>query len=107
MIGGVLKEKAETGTPEGTSVVVEELFFNTPARKKFQKNLNTELARIHGILEGLCLAHPQVSFGFTTTTASSSQPTGPPSHSIRSHRIFGNDCARELSRSLPTCRSCT
>ena len=42
VIGGEIKEKRETGAPGGTSVLVEELFYNTPARKKFQKNLNTE-----------------------------------------------------------------
>ena len=62
VVGGVTKTKGETGAPGGTSILVEELFFNTPARKKFQKSLNTELARIHGIVEGLCLSCPQVSF---------------------------------------------
>jgi len=62
--GGKLLEQQETGAPEGTSVHVEELFFNTPARKKFLKSLNTELAHIHGILEGICLAWPQIAFRF-------------------------------------------
>ncbi len=62
VVGGVVNTKGATGAPEGTNVFVEELFFNTPARKKFQKSLNTELARIHGILEGLCLAYPRISF---------------------------------------------
>jgi DNA mismatch repair protein MutL len=105
--GGVLKERQETGTPEGTSVVVEELFFNTPARKKFQKNLNTELARIHGILEGLCLAHPQVSFRFYHNNREQlvTDRTAQPLDTIA--RIFGNECARELipvSADLPFMR---
>ena len=96
VIGGAKKEKGETGTPEGTSVLVEELFFNTPARKKFQKNLNTELARIHGILEGLCLAYPQVSFRFYHNNREqlATDRTTRPLDTIA--RIFGNDCAREL-----------
>jgi DNA mismatch repair protein MutL len=60
--GGEIQETRETGAPEGTSVLVEDLFFNTPARKKFQKSKNTEIAHIHAILEGICLAHPEVSF---------------------------------------------
>jgi DNA mismatch repair protein MutL len=60
--GGKEPEVSETGAPEGTSVFVEDLFFNTPARKKFQKSKNTESAHIHAILEGICLAHPEISF---------------------------------------------
>ncbi|MDD1695397.1 MAG: DNA mismatch repair endonuclease MutL, partial [Methanoregula sp.] len=60
--GGKLQETGETGSPEGTMVLVEDLFFNTPARKKFQKSKNTEISHILKILEGICLAHPEISF---------------------------------------------
>ncbi len=60
--GGKILGNSETGAPDGTSILVEDLFFNTPARKKFQKSKNTELAHIHDILEGLCLSHPSVAF---------------------------------------------
>ena len=60
--GGEIKERSLTGAPAGTRVLVEDLFFNTPARKKFQKSKNTELANIHAIMEGICLAHPDISF---------------------------------------------
>jgi DNA mismatch repair protein MutL len=60
--GGKILKTAEIGAPEGTSVLVEDLFFNTPARKKFQKSKNTEIAHIHAILEGICLAHSDISF---------------------------------------------
>lgn len=94
--GGVIRSHGETGTPEGTMVVVEDLFYNTPARKKFLKNLNTEISHITGILEGLALAHPQISFHY--------------SHNGREHlaterssrlldtiaRIFGAFIARDL-----------
>jgi DNA mismatch repair protein MutL len=60
--GGEVLETAVTGAPDGTSILVEDLFFNTPARKKFQKSKNTELAHIHDILEGICLSHPAVAF---------------------------------------------
>jgi DNA mismatch repair protein MutL len=60
--GGAILEVSETGAPEGTSVIVEDLFFNTPARKKFQKSLPVELAQIFSIGEGICLAHPSIAF---------------------------------------------
>lgn len=63
--GGVIKEHGETGTPEGTLVVVQELFFNTPARKKFLKSLNTEISHITGVIEGLALAHPEIAFHYS------------------------------------------
>ena len=62
IVGGVMQETAEVGAPDGTSVEVGDLFFNTPARKKFQKSLNTEITRIHAIMEGICLSHPGISF---------------------------------------------
>jgi DNA mismatch repair protein MutL len=60
--GGSLLGISEIGIPEGTSMIVEELFYNTPARLKFQKSLQSELSRITGIVEGLSLSHPDVSF---------------------------------------------
>jgi DNA mismatch repair protein MutL len=63
--GGKLIESAGTGAPDGTSILVGDLFFNTPARKKFQKSKNTELAHIHDILEGICLSHPEIAFHLT------------------------------------------
>jgi len=60
--GGVITTNTGIGAPEGTSILVEDLFYNTPARKKFQKTRNTELAHIHGLLEGIVLAHPSVAF---------------------------------------------
>ncbi|MDP2798010.1 MAG: DNA mismatch repair endonuclease MutL [Methanoregula sp.] len=62
IVGGTVKEHAGTGAPEGTSILVEDLFFNTPARKKFLKTINTELARIHTLMEGICFSHPEISF---------------------------------------------
>ncbi|MFZ0005595.1 MAG: DNA mismatch repair endonuclease MutL [Methanoregula sp.] len=107
VIGGILHEKRATGAPEGTNVLVEELFFNTPARKKFQKSLNTELARIHGILEGLCLAYPSISFRlfYNNREQLATERTSQLLNTIT--RIFGNEYARELlpvSADLPILR---
>ncbi|MDO9035673.1 MAG: DNA mismatch repair endonuclease MutL [Methanoregula sp.] len=60
--GGTVKEHAGIGAPEGTSILVEDLFFNIPVRKKFLKTINTELAHIHTIMEGVCFSHPECSF---------------------------------------------
>jgi DNA mismatch repair protein MutL len=59
--GGEIRERGEIGTPEGTTILIENLFFNIPVRKKFLKSLATELAHINGIVEGLALSHPNIS----------------------------------------------
>jgi DNA mismatch repair protein MutL len=63
--GGRLVNVAQTGAPEGTLVTVRQLFFNTPARRKFLKSAATELAHIADILDRMALAWPQVQFRLT------------------------------------------
>ena len=60
--GGEVLESTETGAPEGTSIAVEDIFFNTPARRKFLRSRQTELTHIYGVAEHLALANPEVSF---------------------------------------------
>jgi DNA mismatch repair protein MutL len=60
--GGTITANTGIAAAGGTSILVEDLFFNTPARKKFQKSRNTELAHIHGLLEGIVLSHPKIAF---------------------------------------------
>lgn len=60
--GGEVVERSEVGAPEGTTVIVERLFYNTPARRKFLKSRNTELAHLYGVVEDLALAHGEVAF---------------------------------------------
>jgi len=63
--GGRLVNVAETGAPVGTLVTVRQLFFNTPARRKFLKSVATEMAHIADILASMALAWPQVQFRLT------------------------------------------
>ncbi|GAA8963955.1 DNA mismatch repair endonuclease MutL [Helicobacter pylori] len=59
---GVLSTVNAAAHPEGTTVEVRELFFNTPARRKFLKSENTEYAHCAAMLERLALANPQAAF---------------------------------------------
>ena len=59
---GALGEVAAAAHPVGTTVEIAELFFNTPARRKFLKSENTEYAHCATMLERLALAHPAVAF---------------------------------------------
>ncbi len=60
--GGTVEEEGETAAPMGTRVTVEDLFYNTPARKKFQKSLGTEIAHLAGTIERLALSRPKIAF---------------------------------------------
>ncbi len=55
-------EPEEVGCPEGTSVTVRDLFFNTPARRKFLKSPGAEQAQLTEVLGRLALSHPEVAF---------------------------------------------
>ena len=63
--GGKLVSAAETGAAPGTMVTVRQLFFNTPARRKFLKAIATEMAHISEIVAGMALAWPQAQFRLT------------------------------------------
>jgi DNA mismatch repair protein MutL len=63
--GGTIVGVAETGAPAGTLIVVEALFYNTPARRKFLKTVGTEMGHIGDTVAGLALGRPGVHFRLT------------------------------------------
>jgi DNA mismatch repair protein MutL len=60
--GGVVQDVVEAGAASGTSVTIRDLFFNTPARRKFLKTVATEGAQIHSIIGKIALSYPGVTF---------------------------------------------
>ncbi|MFO7991197.1 MAG: DNA mismatch repair endonuclease MutL [Thermoplasmata archaeon] len=60
--GGEKKELGSIGAPVGTTVEVRELFYNTPARRKYLKKKSTELAHVSEVVTRYALAHPEISF---------------------------------------------
>ena len=60
--GGKVEKEEAVSTPVGTKITVEDLFFNTPARLKYMKSLQAELAHIIDVLNRLSLAHPEIAF---------------------------------------------
>ena len=60
--GGVPGAVEDAGCPEGTSIIVRDLFYNTPARLKFMKRDSAEATAIAGLVGHLALSHPEVSF---------------------------------------------
>lgn len=61
---GTVTEEAETGCPEGTTIIVRDLFFNTPARMKFMKADTVEGGKVSAAVQLQALAHPEVAFRF-------------------------------------------
>lgn len=61
---GVVTEREETGCPEGTTMVVRDLFFNTPARLKFMKRDAAEGAAAYAVVQRIALSHPELSVKF-------------------------------------------
>ena len=63
--GGKIKNVTETGAPVGTMVTIKQLFFNTPARRKFLKTIATEMGHIGDLVASIALGHPEVQFRLT------------------------------------------
>ena len=61
---GVITEETEAGCPDGTTIIVRDLFFNTPARMKFMKSDTVEGGRVAAAVQMQALAHPEVAFTF-------------------------------------------
>ena len=59
---GKITEKEEAGCPDGTTIIIRDLFFNTPARMKFLKKDFTEAGYIISVVEHAALSHPEISF---------------------------------------------
>ena len=60
--GGVIRSIGEAASPQGTTIVARELFYNTPVRLKFLKKPVTEAARVAEVIARMILAHPEISF---------------------------------------------
>ncbi len=62
LAGGVIEKEGSIGAPTGSTLQVSDLFYNTPARKKFLKSPETELGHVSQIVSHLALAHPHIDF---------------------------------------------
>lgn len=94
--GGKIFRVEEAGLPGGTSITVRDLFFNTPARKKFLKSESTELSHIASLVTHYALAHPDKHFELHS--ASNALLMAPPvaGHSERVYQIFGKEVLDQL-----------
>lgn len=63
--GGEVLDQGAVGAPPGTTLTIEEIFFTTPARRKFLRSLATELSRVSAVVEVFSLLYPAVTFRYT------------------------------------------
>lgn len=86
----------EAGCPEGTTILVRDLFYNTPARMKFLKKDSTEGNSVAGILDKLALSHPEISFRFIRDGKEQLHTPGDGKLSSTIYAVYG----REFSSAL-------
>ncbi|MCU1303315.1 MAG: mismatch repair protein MutL [Candidatus Sulfotelmatobacter sp.] len=94
--GGKMARVEEAGLPEGTSITVRDLFFNTPARKKFLKAESTELSHIASLVTHYALAHPEKHFELHSTTNAMLVATPVAGYSERVYQVFGKETLDQL-----------
>lgn len=96
MNGGVEQELSEIGAPDGTTIIVRNLFKNVPARRKFLKSPQTESSRIQDIVEMEALAHPEVSFRYLQDGRQRLATLGNGSLMDVIYSIYGRDVTNQL-----------
>ena len=91
---GKILDESEVGCPEGTTIIVRDLFYNTPARMKFMKSDTVEGARVAGAVQLQALAHPQVAFQFLRDGKQVLSTPGTGGLQAAVYCVYGRDCAR-------------
>ena len=93
---GTVIRSGEVGTPPGTMITVRDLFFNTPARKKFQKPVSSEIAFLTRQIEAFAIAHPGIAFRFVHNGTGRIVTEGNGNRFDVLVSLFGNDISSEL-----------
>lgn len=94
--GGDILEVSEAGCPVGTTIIVEELFANVPARRKFLKKDTTEAAAVCTMVEKVALSHPEIAFRLISDGNVKLESTGDGKLDHAIYAILGKDFAKRL-----------
>ncbi len=94
--GGKVQRVSEVGAPQGTLVSVKQLFFNTPARKKFLKTVATEMSHIADTVSRIALGHPEVQFRLVHNHKVVKSWPPAPRHVDRIVEVLGKDVRSDL-----------
>jgi len=91
---GVIVDESEAGCPDGTTIIIRDLFFNTPARMKFMKSDTVEGSRVTAAVQQQALAHPEVAFRFLRDGKQVLSTPGTGGLQAAVYCIYGRDSAR-------------
>ena len=94
---GQITEEAEAGCPDGTTILVRDMFFNTPARMKFMKSDTVEGSRVAAAVQMQALAHPEVAFQFLRDGKQVLSTPGTGGLQAAMYCVYGRDCAKMVS----------
>ncbi len=101
--GSEEKKFEEIGAPEGTTFLVRNLFYNTPARRKFLKSPTTEGNYVQAAVEHIALSHPEVSVRFINNNQTRLHTSGNANLKDLIYQVYGREAASQL---LPVSASC-
>jgi DNA mismatch repair protein MutL len=99
--GGKLRDVKEVAWPQGTSIEVRDLFYNTPARRKFLKSESTEFGHIATLVTHYALAHPEKGFRLASLTNEILNVSPVASHRERLYQVMGGQTIEQLLEMAP------
>lgn len=94
--GGKEISSEEIGAPGGTTIIVRNLFYNTPARKKFMKTDPTEISYVYDLICRICMSHPEISFKFIANGTDKLFTSGNGKLRDIIYHIYGRDITSNL-----------
>ena len=94
---GRITEEAEASCPDGTTILVRDLFYNTPARMKFMKSDTVEGSRVAAAVQLQALAHPEVAIQFIRDGKQVLSTPGTGGLQAAMYCVYGRDCAKMVS----------
>ena len=89
--GGIEKAMEDIGCPDGTSFIIRQLFYNTPARRKFLKSNMTEAGYIQDLMQRMAMSHPEISFKFINNRQNRLNTSGNGKLKDIIYHIYGRD----------------
>ena len=94
---GEITEESEVGCPDGTTIIIRDLFYNTPARMKFMKSDTVEGGRVAAAVQMQALAHPEVAFQFLRDGKQVLSTPGNGGLQAAVYCVYGRECAQMVN----------
>lgn len=94
--GGTEVEYEEIGAPDGTSIIIRDIFYNTPARRKFLKSASTEGAHISELVEKLAMSNTNIAFKFILNGQIKLQTNGSGNLKDIVYQLYGKEISKAL-----------